>query len=101
MLLGHSKHLLNVQYRMHPSISLFPNMEFYENQIMNGRNVTLRAHDRQFLKEELFGTYSFINVTNGREEFDARYSRKNIIEVSVVAHIVSKLHKGRLLLLLL
>ncbi|KAG6392694.1 hypothetical protein SASPL_146918 [Salvia splendens] len=71
VLLGHSKHLLNVQYRMHPSISLFPNKEFYGNQIMNGRNVTLRTYDRQFLKEELFGTYSFINVTNGREEFDA------------------------------
>ncbi|KAL1536812.1 hypothetical protein AAHA92_29400 [Salvia divinorum] len=93
VLLGHSKHLLNVQYRMHPSISLFPNKQFYENQIMNGRNVTLRAHDRRFLKEELFGTYSFISVTNGKEEFDARHSRKNIVEVSVVAHIVSKLHK--------
>ncbi|XP_042479829.1 probable helicase senataxin, partial [Macadamia integrifolia] len=27
--MGHKKHLLNIQYRMHPSISLFPNTEFY------------------------------------------------------------------------
>ncbi|KAH6760076.1 hypothetical protein C2S51_017025 [Perilla frutescens var. frutescens] len=93
VILGHSKHLLNVQYRMHPSISLFPNKEFYGNQISNGPNVTHRAHERQFLKEKLFGSYSFINVTSGKEEFDSRHSRKNILEVYVVAEIVSKLYR--------
>ncbi|GFQ02329.1 probable helicase magatama 3 [Phtheirospermum japonicum] len=73
VMLGHSKHLLDIQYRMHPSISLFPNNEFYG--------------------EKLFGSYSFINVTNGKEEFDSRNSRKNIAEVSVVAEIVSRLSK--------
>lgn len=64
---------------------------------MNGRNVTERSHERRFLKEKIFGTYSFINVTNGREEFDSRHSRKNMIEVYVVAEIVSKLYKGKAL----
>lgn len=99
MLLGHSKHLLNVQYRMHPSISLFPNKEFYGSQIMNGRNVMESSHEKRFLKEKIFGSYSFINVTNGKEEFDTRHSRKNMVEVYVVAEIVSKLYKGKLLIL--
>ncbi|PRQ45268.1 putative P-loop containing nucleoside triphosphate hydrolase [Rosa chinensis] len=34
--LGYKKHLLNVQYRMHPSVSLFPKREFYNNQILDG-----------------------------------------------------------------
>ncbi|KAG8383704.1 hypothetical protein BUALT_Bualt04G0041600 [Buddleja alternifolia] len=93
VILGHSKHLLNVQYRMHPSISFFPNWKFYGGQIRDGRNVTLRAYEKRFLKEKLFGSYSFINITNGKEEFDNRHSRKNMAEVSVVAEILSKLYK--------
>ncbi|KDP31591.1 hypothetical protein JCGZ_14816 [Jatropha curcas] len=33
--IGHSKHILNMQYRMHPFISYLPNSEFYCNQISN------------------------------------------------------------------
>ncbi|XP_020554805.1 uncharacterized protein LOC105178399 [Sesamum indicum] len=91
--LGCRKHLLNIQYRMHPFISLFPNMEFYGGQIRDGKNVKERAYERRFLKEKFFGSYSFINITNGREEFDTKSSRKNIAEVSVIAEIVSKLNK--------
>ncbi|KAK4416944.1 putative ATP-dependent helicase C29A10.10c [Sesamum alatum] len=91
--LGCSKHLLNIQYRMHPRISLFPNTEFYGNQIKDGQNVKERAYERRFLKEKFFGSYSFINITNGREEFDNKCSRKNIMEVFVIAEIVSKLNK--------
>ncbi|KAH6818921.1 hypothetical protein C2S51_002524 [Perilla frutescens var. frutescens] len=93
VILGHSKHLLNVQYRMHPSISLFPNQEFYANQISNSPNVTETDHEKLFLNEKIFGSYSFINVTNGKEEFDSRHSRKNMVEVYVVAEIVSKLYR--------
>ncbi|KAG6660062.1 hypothetical protein CIPAW_03G079300 [Carya illinoinensis] len=39
VLLGQHRHLLDVQYRMHPSISLFPNREFYDNQISDGPTV--------------------------------------------------------------
>ncbi|KAG8380907.1 hypothetical protein BUALT_Bualt06G0065500 [Buddleja alternifolia] len=93
VILGHNKHLLNVQYRMHPSISLFPNREFYGGQIRDGRNVTLKAYEKRFLEEKFFGSYSFVNITNGKEEFDNRNSRKNMAEVFVVAQIVSKLYK--------
>ncbi|KAL6552045.1 hypothetical protein OROGR_008199 [Orobanche gracilis] len=93
VMLGHKKHLLNVQYRMHHSISLFPNSEFYAKQIKDGRNVTDKAYDKRFLEGKLFGSYSFINVTHGKEQLDNRNSRKNNAEVYVLAAIVSRLSK--------
>ncbi|KAE8773370.1 putative ATP-dependent helicase [Hordeum vulgare] len=48
-LLGHKKHLLNVQYRMHPSISIFLNFSFYDMQILNGPNVMQTKHRRSYL----------------------------------------------------
>ncbi|KAL9160632.1 hypothetical protein ABFS82_08G213400 [Erythranthe guttata] len=93
VMLGHNKHLLNIQYRMHPSISLFPNKEFYGNRISDGRNVRLRSYEKRFLEEKMYGSFSFINITDGKEEFDNRHSRRNIVEVSFVSEIVSKLYK--------
>ncbi|KAF8407482.1 hypothetical protein HHK36_006616 [Tetracentron sinense] len=84
--LGQEKHLLNVQYRMHPSISSFPNMEFYSKQISNAPNVQERSYEMQFLQEKMYGPYSFINVAYGKE--DSRVKFKNMMEVAVVAKIV-------------
>ncbi|WOL07356.1 hypothetical protein Cni_G16096 [Canna indica] len=90
--LGHRKHLLNIQYRMHPSISLFPNANFYENKILNGSNVTGKNHRRKYLPGPMYGPYSFINIKHGYESFDnIGRSRKNDIEVTVVMHILSSL----------
>ncbi|KAK2989326.1 hypothetical protein RJ640_017983, partial [Escallonia rubra] len=93
VLLGHAKHLLNVQYRMHPSISLFPNEEFYDKQILDGPNVKERTYDMRFLNGSMFGSYSFINVAKGREEFGNGHSPRNMVEVAVVAEIVAGLYK--------
>ncbi|XP_009341860.2 uncharacterized protein LOC103933883 [Pyrus x bretschneideri] len=91
--LGHRKHLLNIQYRMHPSISLFPNMEFYNNEILDGPNVTERSYQRCFLKGKMYQSYSFINIANGKEEFDHGHSQKNMVEVAVVSEIVARLYQ--------
>ncbi|GFZ18355.1 P-loop containing nucleoside triphosphate hydrolases superfamily protein [Actinidia rufa] len=87
------KRSLSVQYRMHPSISLFPNNEFYDKMILDGPNVNQRSYERRFLKGSMYGSYSFINVTCGKEDFDSRHSRKNMVEVAVVAEIVRILFK--------
>uniref|UniRef100_K4C437 DNA2/NAM7 helicase helicase domain-containing protein n=1 Tax=Solanum lycopersicum TaxID=4081 RepID=K4C437_SOLLC len=58
--IGLKKHLLNVQYRMHPAISFFPNRVFYKNKIMDGRNVKEAIYEKRFLKGNIFGSYSFI-----------------------------------------
>ncbi|KAG6620178.1 hypothetical protein I3842_Q076300 [Carya illinoinensis] len=65
VLLGQHRHLLDVQYRMHPSISLFPNREFYDNQISDGPT----------------------------EELGGGFSSKNMVEAAVVSEIVSNLFK--------
>lgn len=93
-MLGHRRDLLNVQHRMHPSISLFPNREFYEKKILDGQNVQERSYDRRFLQGKMYGSYSFINVAHGKEEFDHSHSMKNSVEVAVVCEIVASLFKG-------
>lgn len=93
--LGHSKHLLNVQYRMHPSISRFPNLNFYQNWILDAENVTWESYEKRYLSGPMFGSYSFINVVGGREEQDDDgRSWRNMVEVAIVIKIVQNLYKG-------
>ncbi|KAK8965878.1 hypothetical protein KSP40_PGU012012 [Platanthera guangdongensis] len=90
---GHPKDLLKIQYRMHPSISLFPNVNFYGKQILDGLNV----QDFEYGKHcsgLLFGSYAFINITDGREELDdIGGSHKNMVEVAVVLHLITSIFK--------
>ncbi|XP_061990364.1 uncharacterized protein LOC133708842 [Rosa rugosa] len=94
-LMGHSKHILNMQYRMHPSISLFPNSNFYKDLIQDAPNVKRRSYEKHYLPGAMFGPYSFINVIDGREEKEEDGpSRKNIVEVAIVSKILRNLYKG-------
>ncbi|KAK2383849.1 P-loop containing nucleoside triphosphate hydrolase superfamily protein [Trifolium repens] len=87
--LGHPNHFLNIQYRMHPAISCFPNSCFYLNQILDAPNVIAKNYRKQYLPGQMFGPYSFINIIGGTEEFDdAGRSRKNMVEVAVVMKII-------------
>ncbi|KAF8025761.1 hypothetical protein BT93_F2560 [Corymbia citriodora subsp. variegata] len=93
--LGHPKHLLDVQYRMHPAISRFPITTFYKNQILDGPNVTGESYRKCHLQWPVFGPYSFIDITNGREERggDGR-SLINYVEAGVVSMIVRNLFEA-------
>ncbi|KAL1224979.1 putative helicase MAGATAMA 3 [Cardamine amara subsp. amara] len=93
VLLGHNKHLLDVQYRMHPSISRFPNREFYDGRITDATIVQESIYQKRFLQGNMFGSFSFINVGRGKEEFGDGHSPKNMIEVAVISEIISKLFK--------
>ncbi|KAM0022015.1 putative P-loop containing nucleoside triphosphate hydrolase, DNA2/NAM7 helicase, helicase [Helianthus debilis subsp. tardiflorus] len=68
--LEHTRHLLNVQYRMHPDICLFPNEEIYGRKLLNGPNVEENSYKKQFLEGDMFGSYSFIHLAQGKVEFD-------------------------------
>uniref|UniRef100_A0A0E0KUC3 DNA2/NAM7 helicase-like C-terminal domain-containing protein n=1 Tax=Oryza punctata TaxID=4537 RepID=A0A0E0KUC3_ORYPU len=93
-LLGYSKHLLNVQYRMHPEISRFPVATFYDGKISDGPNVTSKNYERRFLASKIFGPYSFINVDRGHGTTEKHgRSLKNTIEVATVLRIVQRLFK--------
>ncbi|XP_031742058.1 uncharacterized protein LOC101214394 isoform X2 [Cucumis sativus] len=94
-LLGHSKHLLNTQYRMHPSISYFPNSKFYSNQITDAPLVMDEVYKKRYIPSPMFGPYTFINVSVGKEEGDDDgRSKKNALEVAVVIKIIEKLYKA-------
>ncbi|KAI3768471.1 hypothetical protein L2E82_19173 [Cichorium intybus] len=93
VLLGHEKHLLNIQYRMDPSTSQFPNAEFYDGKILDGPNITNKCREKHFLREGMYGSYLFINVDSAKEELDNNHSTKNMVEVAVIAEIVANLFK--------
>ncbi|KAM4124279.1 hypothetical protein ACB094_01G218800 [Castanea mollissima] len=93
VMLGHQKHLLDVQYRMHPSISFFPNQEFYNSQISDAPNVIERGYEKRFLQGNIYGSYSFISIDHGKEEFDGGHSPKNMVEAAVVSEIVANLYE--------
>ncbi|XP_038694941.1 uncharacterized protein LOC119992303 isoform X2 [Tripterygium wilfordii] len=94
VLLGHRRHLLNFQYRMHPSISLFPNKEFYDGQIQDGQNVKRKCYKKDFLQGKMYGPYSFINIAQGKESDS--HSKKNMVEVAVVSEILASLYEERI-----
>ncbi|MQL88099.1 hypothetical protein Taro_020656 [Colocasia esculenta] len=90
--LGQKKHLLKIQYRMHPSISSFPNCSFYENQIMNGPNVMDRGYEKRYLPGPMFGPYSFMDIPHGKEVSNRLgHSQKNMDEVAVILKILRSL----------
>ncbi|CAN6229300.1 unnamed protein product [Urochloa humidicola] len=92
--LGYGKHLLNVQYRMHPEISKFPVATFYDGKISDGPNVTHKNYDKRFLAGKWFGPYSFINVDSGHESTEKHgRSLKNTVEAAAVVRIVQRLFK--------
>ncbi|KAK6921421.1 DNA2/NAM7 helicase, helicase domain, partial [Dillenia turbinata] len=92
---GHSKHLLNMQYRMHPLISCFPNSKIYHNQILDAPSVRSNQYPRQYLPGPMFGPYSFINIYGGREVQDeVGYSRRNMVEVGVVTKLIQNIYKA-------
>ncbi|KAI3945663.1 hypothetical protein MKW92_004862 [Papaver armeniacum] len=94
-LFGHSEDLLNMQYRMHPEISSFPNRRFYKDRIIDAPSVLHEKYQKSYLPGAMFGPYSFINISNGREEPDeAGHGLKNMVEVAVVVAIVRNLYKG-------
>ncbi|KAJ4710306.1 UvrD-like Helicase, ATP-binding domain, P-loop containing nucleoside triphosphate hydrolase [Melia azedarach] len=90
--LGHSKHLLSMQYRMHPSISFFPNLYFYDNKIVDAPDVEKGSYEKHYLPGPMYGPYSFINIFGGREEFTDSY--RNMVEVSAVMKILQNLYKA-------
>ncbi|CAL4940369.1 unnamed protein product [Urochloa decumbens] len=92
--MGYSKHLLGVQYRMHPCISKFPNASFYDNQISDGPIVKQETYCKRLLPGPIYGAYSFIHIENDMEMLDSLgQSSKNMAEVAVAANLVERLAK--------
>lgn len=94
--LGHPVHLLDVQYRMHPAISMFPNSQFYGGKVQDGDNVLKGRYNSEPCQEIFPGPYQFINVRDGREQRDEGQAKswKNLLEVEIVVLLISRIHEG-------
>uniref|UniRef100_A0A8R7QH39 Helicase MAGATAMA 3 n=1 Tax=Triticum urartu TaxID=4572 RepID=A0A8R7QH39_TRIUA len=94
VMLKFDKHLLNIQYRMNPCISLFPDPQFYERKILDGPNVMSPSYNKDYTCLP-FGSYTFINLTDGREDTEGMgNSHRNMAEVAVVLHLINTIFKS-------
>ncbi|XP_045832762.1 helicase sen1-like [Trifolium pratense] len=90
-MLKYKKHMLNLQYRMHPSISRFPSKEFYGGQLSDANIVREITYNKRFLEGKMFGPYSFINISKGKEQSNHDHSWKNVIEAAAISEIIGRL----------
>lgn len=81
--------LLNVQYRMHPAISVWPNKRFYKGRIVDGENVKGNAFTKEW--HSLLPPFSLYDV-KGTEEIDHNKSFYNRLEVSTVKSVLRSLY---------
>ena len=82
--------LLNVQYRMHPRISYWPNQTFYRGVLLDGANVSSKDYAKQW--HEFFPPVSVFSV-RGKEESDATGSRFNALEVEVAVKLLKTFYR--------
>ncbi|XBH98118.1 hypothetical protein VPH35_127679 [Triticum aestivum] len=94
VMLNFEKHLLNIQYRMDTCISSFPIAQFYERKILDGPNVLSPSYNKDYTSLP-FGSYTFISVTDGREDKDGtENSWRNMAEVAVVLYLIENIFKS-------
>ncbi|KAH8959030.1 hypothetical protein BDL97_06G059600 [Sphagnum fallax] len=86
------RHLLNVQYRMHPSISAFPNHQFYGGLVQDGANVLEASYGSSAYQvaSNLFGTSAFLDVQHGYEVRENK-SLRNYAEVNLICLLIARL----------
>ncbi|XP_040383283.1 uncharacterized protein LOC102709595 [Oryza brachyantha] len=63
---GYPVIMLTKQYRMHPEISRFPSLHFYENKLLDGAQVADKS--ALFHDHDCLGPYMFFDIADGREQ---------------------------------
>ncbi|GAB2275183.1 hypothetical protein Dimus_009945 [Dionaea muscipula] len=88
---GYPVVMLDTQYRMHPSISSFPSMEFYGGKLENGPDVEEQAK-RLWHDYRCFGPFCFFDIHEGEESKPpGSGSWINVDEVEFVLLLYQKL----------
>ncbi|EGG15164.1 Regulator of nonsense transcripts 1 like protein [Cavenderia fasciculata] len=82
-------HMLDTQYRMHPSISKFPSQRFYQSKLKDGENVV--KYTNSFYNNAKYGPINFYNIPESQEVSENGNSLKNILESKYVFVLLKKL----------
>ena len=77
--------ILNTQYRMHPKISEFPRLQFYDSRVINGDNVMSPDYEKSW--HHFLPPLSIYDVRFGNEEADLFGSKYNETEAMIVRQI--------------
>tara|TARA_B100000029_G_scaffold509403_1_gene598499 strand:- start:1108 stop:2928 length:1821 start_codon:yes stop_codon:yes gene_type:complete len=92
--MGVEPHLLRVQYRMHPSISLFPNQQFYEGKLEDGVEASQRPAPSGILWPDWDNPMAFLPVQEGEVRSPDGKSKENPAEASWASRILEELLDG-------
>ena len=79
---------------MHPNISRFPNAKFYQNRILDADIVKCGMYEKYYIPGPMFGSYSFLNISCGREARTDGHSWTNMVEIAVLLKIIQLVYKG-------
>ncbi|KIZ03846.1 putative Regulator of nonsense transcripts 1 [Monoraphidium neglectum] len=82
--------LLQVQYRMHPSLSAFPNAQFYDGLLVDGVRAADRTRPQGFAFPSASHNVVLVDV-DGEEQTSQRGSHSNEKEAEVVVRLVTRL----------
>ncbi|KAI0147492.1 SEN1 N terminal-domain-containing protein [Xylariaceae sp. FL1272] len=82
-------HLLDTQYRMHPEISSFPSLEFYERLLVDGDNMA-KLRQKPWHRSELLGPYRFFDVKGIQEKGRRGQSLVNFEELKVAMQLYER-----------
>lgn len=83
-------YLLDVQYRMHPEISQFPSLEFYNSRLTDGDGM-LEKNTRPWHANHLLSPYRFFDILSRHQQNERSKSFLNQTESKVAVELVEKL----------
>ncbi|KAJ5092627.1 hypothetical protein NUU61_007497 [Penicillium alfredii] len=83
-------HLLDIQYRMHPDISRFPSLTFYDAKLQDGPDMA-KLRNRPWHQSELLSPYRFFDVQGMHQSATKGHSLINYAELQVAMQLYDRL----------
>ncbi|KAL1970385.1 hypothetical protein VTN77DRAFT_5545 [Rasamsonia byssochlamydoides] len=83
-------HLLDIQYRMHPEISRFPSITFYDGRLQDGPNMG-KLRNRPWHESTLLSPYRFFDVQGLHQSAPKGHSLVNMAELHVAMQLYERL----------
>eukprot|EP01023_Acetabularia_acetabulum_P019512 TRINITY_DN19953_c0_g1_i1.p1 TRINITY_DN19953_c0_g1~~TRINITY_DN19953_c0_g1_i1.p1 ORF type:complete len:785 (-),score=164.49 TRINITY_DN19953_c0_g1_i1:160-2514(-) len=87
---GYPINMLNVQYRMHPHISVFPAKQFYHGKLEDGPNVR-EVNTKKWHEHACFGPFAFFDLRGEETVPDSGVSKYNPDEIEFILMLFRKM----------